>query len=201
MMVELARTGVVYVHLLACCVAVGLVFMSKLDLVKRLLTGDAAILDERQLAGLHKTLVRALFVLWLTGGGLVAIDVWAKGAEVLANPILQAKFAIVALLTLNGLLMRLTVLPVLQRAGALMRLTFGRRKLAIFTGTVSGVSWFSAALLGVARPLHWKFSLGQIMAAYPVLVLGGFVAMLALTAWSQYQATGGNRVFLKRPTH
>jgi hypothetical protein len=191
--------GVVYLHLVACCVAIGLVFMSDLDMVKRLLTGDGATIDERHLSGLHKTLVRALLVLWLTGSGLVAVDVWTKGAEVLANPKLQSKFAIVMLLTMNGVLMHHTVLPLMKRAGALMRLTFNERMLAIFVGAVSGVSWFYAALLGVGRPLNWKYSLGEIMAAYPVLIMGGFVSMMILTAWSQYQATGGNRVFL--PAH
>jgi hypothetical protein len=192
--------GVVYLHLLACCVAIGLVFMSDLDMVKRLLMGDGATLDARHLGGLHKTLVRALLLLWLTGSGLVAIDVWTKGVEVLANPKLQSKFAIVILLTMNGVVMHHTVLPLLKRAGALMRLTFSQRMLAIFTGAVSGVSWFYAAMLGVGRPLNWKYSLVQIMAAYPALIMGGFVAMLVLTAWSQYHATGGNRVFLRAPT-
>jgi hypothetical protein len=193
---ELARMGVVYLHLVACCVAIGLVFMSDLDMVKRLLTGGAATLDEKHLGGLHQTLVRALLVLWLTGSGLVAMDVWTKGAEILNNPKLQSKIAIVVLLTINGVVLHHTVLPMLKRAGALMRLTFNQRMLAIFVGAVSGVSWFYAAMLGIGRPLNWKYSLGEILAAYPALILAGFVSMVFLTAWSQYRATGGTRAFL-----
>jgi hypothetical protein len=196
MNIDLARMGVVYLHLLACCVAIGLVFMSDLDMVKRLLTGEGATLDERHLGGLHKTLVRALLVLWLTGSGLVAIDVWTKGAELLGNPKLQSKIAIVVLLTINGVVLHHAVLPMLKRAGSLMRLTFSERMLAIFIGAVSGVSWFYAAMLGIGRPLNWKYSLGEILAAYPALIMGGFVAMVFLTAWSQYRATGGTRAFL-----
>src|SRR6476620_1636758 len=148
---ELARMGVVYLHLIACCVAIGLVFMSDLDMVKRLLTGDAATLDERHMGGLQRTLTRALLVLWLTGCGLVAIDVLAKGTDVLLNPKLQSKFAVVVLLTVNGVALHKSVLPMLKRAGALMRLTFSERMLAVFIGSVSGVSWFYAAMLGVGR--------------------------------------------------
>jgi hypothetical protein len=199
MNVELARMGVVYLHLIACCVAIGLVFMSDLEMVKHLLMGDAATLDERHLRGLHQTLTRALLLLWLTGSGLVAIDVWTKGSEVLLNPKLQSKFAIVILLTLNGVVLHQSVLPMLRRAGALMRLTFSQRMLAVFIGAVSGVSWFYAAMLGVGRPLNFKYSLLQILAGYPLLVAGGFVAMVFLTAWTQYRASGGTRVFLRVP--
>jgi hypothetical protein len=193
--------GVVYVHLIACCVAIGLVFMSDLDMVKRLLLGEAATLDEQHLRDLHRTLTRALLFLWLSGAALVGIDVWTKGTEVLLNPKLQSKFAVVALLTVNGVVLHRSVLPMLRKAGALMRLTFRGRMLAVFIGSVSGVSWFYAALLGVGRPLNFKYSLPQIMAGYPLLVAGGFVSMVFLTAWSQYRASGGNRVFLRGPAH
>jgi hypothetical protein len=201
MNVELARMAVVFVHLVACCVAIGLVFMSDLDMVKKLLMGDPATLDSKHLMGLHKTLTRALLVLWLTGVGLVGIDVLSKGIDVLSNPKLQSKIAVVVLLTINGVVLHSAVLPMLQRAGALMRLSFSDRLMAIFIGAVSGVSWFYAAALGIGRPLNFKYSLVEIMAAYPALIVGGFMAMTMLTAWSQYQASGGTRVFLPRTAH
>lgn len=199
--IELARLGVAYLHLIACCVAIGLVFMSDLDMVRRLFLGDSATLDERHLGSLQQTLKRALLLLWLTGSGLVAIDVWTKGSEVLLNPALQSKFAIVALLTINGVVLHRTVLPTLKRAGALMRLTFSERTLAVFTGAVSGVSWFYAAMLGIVRPLEARFSLLQILAGYPVLVAGCFLAMVVLTAWTQVRARGANRGFRNAPMH
>lgn len=196
---ELARMGVVYLHLVACCIAVGLVFMSDLDVVKRLLVGDAASFDARYLGGLHRTLTRALLVLWLTGTLLIGVDVWGKGVEVLANPKIQSKIGVVLLLTINGMVLHRKVLPMLLRAGALMRLEFSDRMLALFVGAISGVSWFYAAMLGIGRPLNWKYSLVQIMGAYPMLIAGGFVFMMFLTAWSQYLASGGPRVFLPAP--
>ena len=77
----------------------------------------------------------------------------------------------------------------MQKAGSLLKLTLSQRNLALITGAVSGVSWFYAAMLGIARPLNWKYSLLEIMAAYPVLIVGGFVSMALLTAWSQRKAS------------
>ncbi len=57
--------------------------------------------------------------------------------------------------------------------------------LALFSGALSGVSWFYAAMLGVGRPLAWKYSLVELLAAYPVLIVGGFGMMVLLTAWAK----------------
>jgi hypothetical protein len=73
----------------------------------------------------------------------------------------------------------------MKKAGSLLNMSFNPRMLAIFAGTVSGVSWCYAALLGVGRPLAWKYSLVELLGAYPFLILGGFVSMVALTAWAQ----------------
>jgi hypothetical protein len=199
--IELVRLGVAYLHLIACCVAIGLVVMSDFDMVRRLFLGDSATVDEKHLGGVQDTLRRALLVLWLTGSGLVAFDVWTKGIDVLLNPALQSKVGIVALLTINGVVLHRTVLPMLKRAGALMRLTFSERTLAVFTGAVSGVSWAYAAMLGIGRSLDGRYSLVQILAGYPVLVVGGFLAMVLLTAWSQVRARGKRRGFRNAPMH
>jgi hypothetical protein len=50
------------------------------------------------------------------------------------------------------------------------------------------VSWFYGAMLGIARPLNWKYSLVEIMAAYPVLICLGFVAMSLLVKWAANRA-------------
>lgn len=190
---DLLRMGIVYLHLIACCVALGTVFMSDLQLVKGLLRSDGGTVEPDHLAGLHHTLVRALLALWITGIAIVGMDIWKSDSGVLFNPKLQAKFAVVLLLTINGLALERLVLPAMKRAGAIMRLTFSNRLLAVFVGAVSAVSWFYAAALGIGRPLNWQFSLTQIMAAWPVLVVGGFFMMVTLTAWAQYTASGGAR--------
>ncbi len=193
---EFTRMGIVYLHLIACCVAIGLVLMSDLEMVRQLIKADPDDrLDSRHLSGLQKTVSRALLALWITGAAIIALDASIKGWGYFANPKLQAKVAIVMLLTLNGFALHKYVLPLMEKAGSLLKLTFNQRMLAIFAGAVSGVSWFYAAMLGIGRPLNWKYSLSEILAAYPVLIVGGFVSMVLLTAWSRYKAKNHARTW------
>jgi hypothetical protein len=193
---EFTRMAIVYLHLIACCVAIGLVLTSDIAMVKQLIKGDPNDrLDAQHLADLQRTVSRALMGLWLTGVAIVTLDASIKGWGYFANPKLQSKIAIVMLLTINGFALHKYVLPLLQKAGSLLKLSFSQRLLAIFAGAVSGVSWFYAAMLGVGRPLNFKYSLVEILAAYPVLIAGGFVGMVFLTAWAQYKASGDARAF------
>ena len=188
---ELTRLAIVYLHLIACCVAIGLVLTSDIAMVKQLLQGDGRDhADPGHLDSLQKTVSRALAVLWVTGVAIVALDASVKGWGYFANPKIQAKIGLVVLLTLNGVVLHQTVLPLMQKAGSLLKLTFNQRLLALFAGAVSGVTWFYAAFMGVGRPLAWKYSLVELLAAYPVLIAGGFCTMLALTAWAKSRADG-----------
>ncbi len=193
---EFTRMGIVFLHLIACCVAIGLVLMSDVAMVKQLIKADPADrLDSRHLATLQKTVSRALLALWITGAAIITLDASINGWGYFANPKLQSKVIIVMLMTLNGFALHKYVLPLLQKAGSLLKLSFSQRMLAIAAGSVSGVSWFYAAMLGIGRPLNWKYSLGEILAAYPVLIAGGFVSMVLLTAWSQYKANSHARTW------
>lgn len=192
---EFTRMAVVYLHLIACCVAIGLVFTSDIAMVKQLFRADPAEkLDGKHLEELQTIVSRALLALWVTGAGIIALDVSLKGWEYFGNPKLQAKIAIVCFLTLNGLVLHNYVLPLMQKAGSLLKLTLNQRMLAVFAGALSGVSWFYAAMLGIGKPLNWKYSLVEILAAYPVLIVGGFASMLLLTAWSQRKVNTGRKV-------
>ncbi|MNF69181.1 hypothetical protein D3C84_510560 [compost metagenome] len=113
--------------------------------------------------------------------------------EYFLNPKLQAKIGIVVLLTFNGILLHSAVLPALKKAGSLLKLSFSLRMLALFSGALSGVSWFYAAMLGIGRPLAWKYSLVELLAAYPVLIVGGFGMMVLLTAWAKDRDTEARR--------
>jgi hypothetical protein len=195
MNIEFTRMAVVYLHLIACCVAIGLVLTSDIAMVKQLFRADPAEkLDSKHMTELQTIVSRALIALWVTGAGIIALDVSLKGLEYFGNPKLQAKIAIVCFLTLNGLVLHNYVLPLMLKAGSLLKLSFTHRMVAIFAGALSGVSWFYAAMLGIGKPLNWKYSLVEILAAYPVLIVGGFASMLLLTAWSQREASARKAV-------
>jgi hypothetical protein len=183
---EFMRLGVVYVHLLACCVAIGLVFASDVAMVKDLLKGRVSSgHDNDHMASLQKSVSNALLFLWITGAAIIGIDYLDKGMTYFANPKLQAKVIIVLLLTFNGMLLHRYVLPAMLKAGSLIDLHVNVRMFALFSGALSGVSWLYAAMLGVGRPLAWKYSLTELLMAYPVLILLGFAMMLALTQWAR----------------
>jgi len=104
----------------------------------------------------------------------------------------------VCLLTLNGMVLHRYVLPAMERAGSLLRMRFSAGMLAVFAGAVSGVSWMYAAMLGVGRPLAWKYTLGELMAAYPMLIAAGFVSMTLLTLWARHQEQASSHRFTIR---
>lgn len=187
---ELLRLGVVYVHLVACCVAIGLVLTSDIAMVRDLLkkkcfTGH----DNAHMENLQKSVIVALVALWISGIAVVGIDYLDKGMDYFLNPKLQAKVIIVLLLSYNGVLLHRLVLPALQKAGSLLDLGLSARLLALFCGALSAVSWMYAAMLGVGRPLAWKYSLSELLLAYPVLIVLGFLAMLVLTQRAKRQDT------------
>lgn len=186
---EFARLGILYAHLIACCVAIGTIVMSDVAMVRQLLSSSPASEQDASphLHLLQVTVSRSLWALWITGAAIIAVDMADKGMDYLNNPKLQAKIAIVLLLTINGMILHRYVLPAMAKSGSLLRLPVGQRRLAILAGTVSGVSWLYAAMLGVGRPLSWKYSLPQLMAAYPLLIAGGVIAMLLLVAWARFR--------------
>ena len=179
---ELLRLGVVYVHLVACCVAIGLVLTSDIAMVRDLLKRKVFTEhDNAHMESLQKSVIAALIALWVTGAAVIGIDYLEKGMDYFMNPKLHAKVIIVVLLSYNGILLHRLVLPALQKAGSLLNLGFSARMLALFCGSLSAVSWMYAAMLGVGRPLAWKYSLSELLMAYPVLIALGFLTMLVLT--------------------
>jgi hypothetical protein len=183
--------GIVYLHLIACCVALGLVLTSDIAMVRRLMNGDARQ-DPDHLTYLQKVVTGSLAVLWATGIAIISLDAAEKGWEYFLNPKLQAKIAIVFLLTVNGFFLHRSILPLLKKTGSLLDLPLDYRFLAFFSGAVSAVSWFYAALLGIGRPLNWSYSLTELLVAYPFLIAGGFLGMLLLAEGARRRSTGGN---------
>lgn len=184
---EFVRMGIVYAHLISCCVAIGLVLTSDIAMIQGLFGDDQGVRDETHLPQLQRIVARALAGLWITGVSVTLLDASTQGLTYFLNPKLQAKIAIVVLLTMNGFLLHKAVLPGMQRAGSLLNLELKPRLIATFTGVVSGVSWFFAALLGVAKPLSWKYSLTEILGGFPILILLGFIGMLVITAMAKFK--------------
>jgi hypothetical protein len=186
---ELCRLAIVFIHLIACCTAIGTVLVSDISMVKQLLTRKIPppSVDRPHLLSLQKIVLLALLALWISGAAIVGFDMFYKGMEYLSNPKLQAKILVVTILSLNGAALHYRVLPWLLKAGSLLRLSFRKTMLSIFAGSLSGVSWFYAAMLGVGRPLSWKYSLFELLGFYPVLVVLAFFGMMTVVTWCKFQ--------------
>jgi len=134
--------------------------------------GDYALLGRKQIDNdvLRKAssgVALALAALWVTGLGIIYVDTHFAMALILAKPKILAKLTVVAVLTLNGMLMHAKVLPALERRFSAER-AIGVASWATVAGAVSAAGWGYAVFLGVARPLT------------PILGYQGFVALFAL---------------------
>ena len=83
---EFVRMGIVFVHLIACCVAIGLVLTSDIAMVRRLLDSDAPTdLAQVHLPSLQRTVTLALMVLWITGIAIIAFDMRTQGISAIPS--------------------------------------------------------------------------------------------------------------------
>ncbi len=129
---------------------------------------DWAVLTTRDLdAGeLHATGRRVawlLGLLWVTGTGLIFLDLGLDWAALVARPKLAAKLSVVGLLTINGLLLHRLALPMLE--------SFQRRPPRAATvctvlGVVNTTAWLYASFTGVSRLVAPFMTYGNFLAWY-----------------------------------
>lgn len=169
------KTIVVYVHLLATCIAVGSVLLTDHRLWRwRSRKLDAGMLT--QVAETQHIVTLTLTALWISGALLISLGYWNEGAHYLLNPKLWAKVSVVSLLTLNGILLHHIGFPLLQKAAFAVLPRADQIRLGLL-GAVSSTGWLFAAFLGVARPWNHILPYHQVMAAF-----AGVLLLAALTA-------------------
>jgi hypothetical protein len=175
------QTFVLAIHLLGCAFGIGA--STILDLrVLQLLSGRRVSTEDVVFAQLLGWFVRGgLALLWLSGLCFL-VRYWYFAPELLGNPKLHAKIAVVLTLTLNGLVIEFVALPLLvrQHGRALFDgLPRSMQAGVLIAGTVSATSWYGAFVLGITRELNFAVSSGVILAAYLILlVLACCVALL-----------------------
>lgn len=168
------KTLIVYAHLLAACVAIGILLIQDLALAKTKgspLTTSAI----RDLTKSAEIMFVALVVLWISGLSLVLLGYLEDPQQYLMNEKLWAKFTVVAVLTLNGIALHYFSFPrVTSRRGLLGLPTF-EQILVTLTGALSSVSWLFACYLGIARPWNYTVDYSLIMFIYAGLLVGAFI--------------------------
>lgn len=178
---------VLFVHLVATCTAIGAILATDLKLLGRVLRRDFRVAPpNRFVAGL---VGGSLLVLASSGAVLVMLAL-QDDPNALANPKLQVKVGLVALLALNAFALHRWTFP---------RLASGRRidpwRARVSVGValpvaMSNALWLYVAFLGIARP--WNFTLPALplLSIAAVLVLAtwvGVMTLLHVAAWRQAQ--------------
>lgn len=168
------KTLIVYAHLLAACVAIGILLIQDLALAK----SKGSPLSTSAIKDLTKSaeiMFIALIVLWISGLSLVLLGYLENPQQYLINEKLWAKFTVVSVLTLNGIALHYFSFPrVTSRRGLLGLPTF-EQILVTLTGALSSVSWLFACYLGIARNWNYTVDYSFVMFIYSGLMIGAFI--------------------------
>lgn len=156
---ELVRSLLIFMHL-AAMIAAGI----------SIAFGDYAILRHRPvnrdlMVKASRAVTWSLVALWITGLSVISLDMSTVALTLAKAPKLQAKLAVVSILTLNGFLLHRYTLTAL---GGRRVPTEQQVRLAAILGAVSAASWGYAMFLGVAKA--WA----------PILGAAGFLALYGM---------------------
>ncbi|MDZ4841316.1 MAG: hypothetical protein SH859_04110 [Hyphomicrobium aestuarii] len=171
------HTLLVVAHLIGLALGAGGAFVTDIFVTRYAIFGRIDARTPDVVAFLGNIVAVGLVILWLTGLALMAEAMILKPLFY-TNQKFWAKFAIVILLTINGISIHNRIMPILK-AQVGRKLFDGlpvSTKIALCaTGALSFVSWMFPILLGSAKELSYVASFAELMALY-------LVAFLALTA-------------------
>lgn len=159
---------VLFIHLLSTCLALGTIFLTDARLLGKMFGYRVVIPRPSQLD--TRIITAALVVLCLSGATLVFWG-FQERADYLANPKLQVKVALVALLVANAFVLHFRVFPILERGEPLARWRPAQLNLVALSVGLSNSLWVYCAFLGIARP--WNYAM-----------MGGEVAFFGLSLWA-----------------
>ena len=166
------KTLIVYIHLIATCVAIGTIVITDLRLAAKA-SGYKVVIPPPE--RLETTIIAfALTLLYLTGAAVVVLGLQAD-PDFLGNQKVQAKLVLVGLLTLNAFVLHRKVFPILGRSQPVSR--WSRRDWTTVAGSVSlsNSLWFFCAFLGIARTWNGTVSLGYVLTVAALVWLSVFV--------------------------
>lgn len=176
----MSKSPLLVLHLVGLALSVGSVLALDLRLV-RLLCGGRIAPEDLGFAAFLKPLVRAgLVLLWISGLGFLVLG-HLNGSDLLANPKLHAKVAIVAVLTLNGVAVERHAFGALARnVGRRLfdGLSQGQAARLLLVAAVSAAGWYAALVMGAVRELNFLAGAEVFLLAY-----GGLVAGAAGLLW------------------
>ncbi len=185
------KTLLVYAHLIAACLAIGVLLMQDLALAK----WQGRAMDRDAISNLQRNsgiVSIALVVLWVTGLIIVAIG-YLDNPAYLLNQKLWAKFSVVSILTINGLFLHFYSFPRLMSAQGFLGSSTSEQLLILVTAVVSLVSWLYSCYLGIARPWNNVAPYTYVMTIYASVF--AITLLVALEYWR------GLRIGFRPATH
>ena len=154
------RLILLYPHLIACCIAIGCIFLFDIKMIM-----NKFKLDKNSSNFLHeisKIVSICLSILWVTGIALICFDCGhLPHLSDITKPKLFTKLIVVSVLTINGYFLHKLVINK-------SKLSF--KHLIYSIGAISYGSWFYAIFLGIAKPLNSIWGLKEFLGVYLILI-------------------------------
>ena len=169
---------IVYAHLIATCMAIGVIVMTDMRLLAKLVGYRVTIPPPERFES-HMIVV-ATGTLLLTGTALLAMGL-ADDSNFLANPKLQAKLVLVALLCVNAFALHHITFPRLARSRTVASWSTRDMVAVAIPVSLSNSLWMYCAFLGIARPWNFTVPIGEVLGIAALLFLLALgVVMLGL---------------------
>ena len=114
-----------------------------------------------------------LKLLWVTGFGFL-IFYWFNDPVKLSNEKVWAKMTIVAILTINGMFIHKTIIPLLAKQiglSMLEGLSMKYKMIFVTSGIVSMVSWYTPVAIANLPHLNFQVPMLQILCVYGIILL------------------------------
>ena len=163
--VSTLKSSLVTIHLFGLVLGVGAATLLDLFIVRFLIMGNITNEYCHVVEFSSKIVTFGLLILWVTGLGFL-VHYGVFDPVKLTNQKVWAKIAIVCVLTLNGMFIHRTVLPLIRQRvgrGLFDGLTRSQRSLLLVTGSISATSWYVPLLLGASPQLNF-------LPAWPILL-------------------------------
>jgi hypothetical protein len=163
-----------FIHLLGVSLALGAIVATDIRLLGKLADNRVRIPPPNPFV--MRLITIALLLLYATGAALIGFGL-TDDPHYLSNPKLQAKLLLVAVLSVNALVLHRYTFPGLARGRRVARwkpTDFMRVGVPV---ALSNCLWMYCAFLGIARPWNHRVSIGFVLTT----ALWLFVATLAAT--------------------
>ena len=187
-----------FAHLLGTSLALGAIVATDIRLLGKLADDRVRIAPPNPFV--MRLISLALLVLYVTGGALLAICL-DDDPNHLANPKMQAKLLLVALLSLNALFLHHFTFPGLAHGRRVARWKLADFMRVALPVSLSNCLWMYCAFLGIARPWNNVVSFGFVLGTAAwlfALTLVGVTAILMVAAQDRTDAPPGWIDTLKR---